>query len=114
MQTRGAFTILEMLVALVLLTIGIGASARAGRALLYLENSARLRASLAARRQARIDTLSGMRCGTAKVGTSTQGGIEERWSLSPAGRYSRLDQQQDVAVRPQLSTQHQLFIPCVP
>jgi prepilin-type N-terminal cleavage/methylation domain-containing protein len=82
---RPAFTLLEVLVALVLLGVGIlGISASAALVSRMVGDGSRL--TLAATvATARLEQLRAMPCANATSGTSTTRGVEERWSVAPMG-----------------------------
>lgn len=80
---RDGFTLLEVLVALVVLATGIlGLSANAALVSRLVGDGSRLTiaATLAT---ARFEQLRGESCATATSGAATTRGIEERWSVAP-------------------------------
>jgi prepilin-type N-terminal cleavage/methylation domain-containing protein len=80
---RAAFTLLEVLVALVVLATGIlGLSASAALVSRLVGDASRL--TLAATvATARLEQLRGLPCGSAAPGTAITRGIEERWAIAP-------------------------------
>jgi prepilin-type N-terminal cleavage/methylation domain-containing protein len=114
MPVRRAFSLIELLTALVLLAVGLAAYARAAGAVARLENDARLRRLVAAALQARLDTLRAEACGTARSAESHQQGVHERWSVVPQGRHLLLEERVDVPARPPLSRRLTAVIPCRP
>ncbi len=82
---RRAFTLLEVLVALVLLGVGIlGISASAALVSRMVGDGSRLNlaASIAT---TRLEQLRAMPCASATSGAATTRGVEERWSIAPMG-----------------------------
>lgn len=78
MRPPHAFTIIEILTALVLLAVGLAGFARAAGAVAILERDARLRRAVAESLQARLDSLTGVPCRN-DAGTSAASGIAEHW-----------------------------------
>jgi prepilin-type N-terminal cleavage/methylation domain-containing protein len=80
-----AFTLLEILIALVLLGVGIlGISASAALVSRMVGDGSRL--SLAATiATARLEQLRALPCAAATSGTATTRSVEERWSVAPMG-----------------------------
>lgn len=114
MRTPRAFSIVELLTALVLLAVGVAAYARAATAVSRLENQAHLRSAVAAVERARLDSLADLPCGTSREGTAAHRGILERWTLRPDARHAVLDQRLDVPSWPSLSRRVVTPIPCQP
>jgi prepilin-type N-terminal cleavage/methylation domain-containing protein len=119
MQTqRRAFTLLEVLVALVILGVGvIGLAGNAALVSQLVGDGTRL--SLAAAiATARVEQLRALPCAGVTAGSATTAGIEERWTVSPlgaAGRTSALEVQLAVTYRsPARSTRTQRFHASVP
>lgn len=114
MPVRRAFSLIELLTALVLLAVGLAAYARAAGAVARLENDASLRRLVAAALQARLDTLRAEGCGAPRAGESHRRGVHERWSVVPQGRHLALDVRVEVPARPPLSRRLTAAIPCGP
>jgi len=114
MPDRRAFSLVELLAALVLLAVGLAAYARAAGAVARLENDAWLRRLVAGALQARLDTLRVEACGAARAGESHQPGVHERWSVVPQGRHLVLDARVEVPARPTLSRRLTAAVPCRP
>lgn len=112
MQKRRAFTVIEVLVALVMLGVGLAAFARAAAGVARLEQDARLQRLIAATIQARLDSLSIAACGTDRAGSAAHDGIQERWRAAPRGRHLELDLQIDVLPRPARSRRIAAVLPC--
>ena len=82
---RPAFTLLEVIVALVVLGVGIlGLSANAALVSRLLGDGSRLTLA-AAVATARLEQLRALPCASASSGAATTRGIEERWVIAPMG-----------------------------
>ena len=114
MPARRAFSLIELLTALVLFAVGLAAYARAAGAVARLENDALLRRLVAATMQARLDTLHTEACGSARAGTSHGQGVHEAWSVVPQGRRLLLTERVDVPARPALSRRLSVTVACRP
>lgn len=114
MPVRRAFSLIELLTALVLLAVGLAAYARAAGAVARLENDALLRRLVGATMQARLDTLHAEACGAARSGESRQQGVHERWSVAPQGRRLILTARFEVPARPSLGRRLTASIACLP
>ena len=79
---RTGFTIVELLVAIVVLTIGVLAlAATAGLVAAHVGDGGRLTTSAHAARSA-LDSLGGLACGRLTGGSSVRGGITVRWAVA--------------------------------
>ncbi|MFA6166142.1 MAG: prepilin-type N-terminal cleavage/methylation domain-containing protein [Gemmatimonadaceae bacterium] len=114
MHARRAFSLIELLTALVLLAVGLAAYARAAGAVARLENDALLRRLVAATMQARLDTLRAEACGDARAGTSQRQGVHEAWSVVPQLRHLKLTERVDVPARPALTRGLSVTVACLP
>ncbi|MHB0964257.1 MAG: prepilin-type N-terminal cleavage/methylation domain-containing protein [Gemmatimonadaceae bacterium] len=114
MPARRAFSLIELLTALVLFAVGLAAYARAAGAVARLENDALLRRLVAATMQARLDTLRAEACGGERAGTSHQQGVHEAWSVVPQGRHMLLTERVDVPTHPALTHQLSVTVACRP
>ena len=83
MSARPAFTLLEVLIALVILGVGIlGLSANAALVSRLVGDGSRL--TLAATvATARFEQLRATRCASASSGSTVTRGIDERWTTAP-------------------------------
>jgi len=79
-RTRG-FTLVELLIATVVLAVGLLALTSAGAAIVKLESRGQRLARIAAAGETRLELLRSQRCG-ATSGASDSGGLEERWSVT--------------------------------
>jgi prepilin-type N-terminal cleavage/methylation domain-containing protein len=114
MRALRAFSIIELLTALVLLGVGLAAVVRATAAIARLENDARLTHVVAAALLARLDTLAGLPCGVTRSGFTAHQGVHERWSVVPNGRQLLLADTIDVPARPALSRRASASLGCRP
>lgn len=112
MHRRSAFTLIELLTALVLLAVGLAAHTRAAGAVARLENDARLRRALADVTLARVDTLAAQPCGPARTGQAQRAGVGETWSASSDGRRWTLTDSISVRSRPRLARVYAATIAC--
>lgn len=114
MRRRFAFSLVELLTALVLLTVGLAAFVRAAAAVARLENDARLRRALAVVMQARLDSLAARPCGPAHSGQALYAGISERWSAVGDGRRWLVSDTIVVRSRPSLARDYTATLACRP
>ncbi len=114
MRALRAFTIVELLTALVLLAVGLAAFARAAGAVARLESDARLRRLVAAAIQARLDSLAGQACDGPRAGEAQHDGLAERWHAEPQAQHLRLEEHIEVPARPALSRSITATIACAP
>ena len=83
---RHAFTLLEVLVALIVLAVGIlGLSASSALVSRLLGDTSRLTIA-ATVATARLERLRGGSCAGAVPGSAVTRGIEERWTVAPMGQ----------------------------
>ena len=112
MRPRSAFSLVELLTALVLLAVGLAAFARAAGAVARLENDARLRRALADATQSRLDSLAAQPCGPARGGQEFHAGVDERWSATSDGRRWSLSDSIAVRARPTFARIYVVTVPC--
>ena len=79
-RPRG-FTLVELLIATVVLAVGLLALTSAGAAIARLEGRGQQLARIAAAGETRLELLRSQRCEAAS-GASDSGGLEERWSVT--------------------------------
>jgi prepilin-type N-terminal cleavage/methylation domain-containing protein len=109
-----AFSLVELLTALVLLVVGLAAVARAAGAIARLEGDARLRRVAAAALRARLDSVSAWPCHAAATGVADADGVHERWSVIPSGDRLLLIDSVAVRARPALSRALEVAVACQP
>lgn len=111
---RRAFSLVELLTALVLLAVGLAAFVRAAGAVARLDNDARLRRALADVTQARIDSFAAQPCGAPGAGQANHAGVSERWSASSDGRRWLVVDSLAVRSRPSLARTYAVTVSCSP
>ena len=114
MRAHRAFSMVELLTALVLLVVGLAAFARAVAGVARLENDARIRRVIAAVFVARLDSLSGASCVEARSGDAWQDGVHEIWRVTPGARHVELTDTAVVPARPALSRALSASLACQP
>jgi prepilin-type N-terminal cleavage/methylation domain-containing protein len=87
-RTRG-FTLVELLIATVVLAVGLLALTSAGAAIVKLESRGQLFARMAAAGETRLELLRSQRC-EATSGASDSGGLAERWSVTQSASRTRV------------------------
>jgi prepilin-type N-terminal cleavage/methylation domain-containing protein len=112
MHRRTAFSLIELLTALVLLAVGLAAFARAAGAVARLENDARLRRAIADVTQARLDSLAAAPCGPSRSGQAQFAGIGERWTATSEGRRWLVSDSLAVRARPTLARAYTAIVTC--
>lgn len=112
MRRRSAFSLVELLTALMLLAVGLAAFARAAGAVARLENETQLRRALADAMQSRLDSLATEPCGAGRSGQAFHHGITERWLATSDGRRWFVTDSIAVRARPALSRHYVVTIPC--
>jgi len=112
MHRRPAFSLIELLTALVLLAVGLAAFARAAGAVARLENDARLRRALAAVTQARLDSLAAQPCGPARSGQARFAGVDETWQATSDGRRWTVSDSIAVRSRPTFARVYATSVAC--
>lgn len=114
MRAHRAFSLVELLTALVLLAVGLAAFVRAAGAIARLESDARLRRVVAQAVRARLDSLAGQPCGAARSGTAEREGVHERWTASPDDGRLQLADSVTVPARPALARVLAVRLACRP
>lgn len=113
MRSLHAFSIVELLTALVLLAVGLAAFARAAAAVARLDADARLTRAVAEAMQARLDSLA-LACSGARGGEAHGDGISERWFvLADSGHLTVIDTIV-VPSRPRLTRGMTATVRCTP
>ena len=112
MRHRTAFSLIELLTALVLLAVGLAAFARAAGAVARLENDARLRRAMADVTQARLDSLAAAPCGPSRPGQGPPAGIGEGWGATTDGRRWLVSDTLAVRSRPTFARAYAAVVTC--
>lgn len=113
MRKPYAFTVVELLGALVLLAVGLAGFARAAAGVAALERDARLRRAVADAMLARLDTLAGAPCASAG-GQAASDGVVERWSAIADSGMLVVADTLDVPARPRLTRAIVARVRCAP
>ena len=87
-RPRG-FTLVELLIATVVLAVGLLALTSAGAAIVKLESRGQQLARIAAVGETRLELLRLQRC-EATSGASDSGGLEERWGVTHGASRTRV------------------------
>ena len=87
-RQRG-FTLVELLIATVVLAVGLLALTSAGAAIVRLEARGQQLSRIAATGETRLELLRSQRCEAAS-GASYGGGLEERWSVTQGAARTRV------------------------
>jgi Tfp pilus assembly protein PilV len=83
-RRRSGFTIIEVIAAVMMLTIGVLGLAGAAAIVTRMMGSAEVQSDAAAIAAARFETLRGTRCPITS-GSATTAGVSERWSATQIG-----------------------------
>ena len=89
-RVRAAFTLLELLVACLVLGVGVLGLASTSVAVARLTGDSARAGTAVERGQARVESLRSSQC-TASGGTVTMGGIAEWWAAAPAAGATLLE-----------------------
>ena len=81
---RRAYTLTELVVSLLLLTVGVLAMASTASVLTFQASASASAERAAAIGQARLEALRAAGCGAATDGSATHGPIAERWTVTQA------------------------------
>ena len=112
-RARAGFTLAELMVALMIFTVGALAMAATSANVMTLITSSKNRTQAAAVAEARFESMRGRPCSAHTSGSATTRGIAETWSVVPLARAD------DVTVRVQFisnrrvaSRTYRSFLPC--
>lgn len=83
-RRRAGFTIIEVIAAIMMLTIGVLGLAGAAAIVTRMMGSAEVQSDAAAIAAARFETLRGTRC-PITAGSKTTAGVSERWTATQMG-----------------------------
>lgn len=85
MKSRRAFTLVEIVVAIMLLSVGVLALAGTAVLVLRLIGAGGTHAVAAATAESRFEILRATPCAALASGSSVARGVQEQWSVGPAG-----------------------------
>jgi prepilin-type N-terminal cleavage/methylation domain-containing protein len=111
---RQAFSLAELLVALVLLAVGIAAFARAAGAVARLESRTVRRRAAATALTARLDSLATVPCDASMRGLTALDGVQARWTATPDTARWLVQLDIDAPASSALSRRWQASVPCPP
>ena len=86
LENRRGFTLVELVVTIVVLTVGLLAMAANSAVIGRQMRGARVMAEAASIAQARFETLRASRCTTLAAGNATNGEVREVWTVTNATR----------------------------
>jgi prepilin-type N-terminal cleavage/methylation domain-containing protein len=90
-RTRAGFTLVELMVAMLMFTVGLLALASTSAVVVGQMGDAGRMGVAASVAQTRIERLRSGACGTAQTGTNTGRGVSESWTVTPMTRSARID-----------------------
>jgi len=82
LQARGGFTIVELVVAIIIITVGVLALATGSAGVAKQMRSGNQSALAAVVAQSRLETIRSLGCSNLSSGTATTRGMTEKWSVS--------------------------------
>lgn len=90
-QARAGFTLVELMVAMLMLTVGLLALASTSAVVVKQMGDASRMGVAGTVAQTRIERLRSGTCSTAQTGTGTTRGVSESWTVTPMVRSARID-----------------------
>jgi len=90
-RTRAGFTLVELMVAMMMFTVGLLALASTSAVVVSQMGDAGRMGVAASVAQTRIERLRSGACTTALSGTNTGRGVSESWTVTPMVRSARID-----------------------
>jgi prepilin-type N-terminal cleavage/methylation domain-containing protein len=90
-STRAGFTLVELMVAMLMFTVGLLALASTSVVVVSQMGDAGRMGVAASTAQTRIERLRSGACTTAQTGTSAARGVSESWTVTPMTRSARID-----------------------
>ena len=91
LRTRAGFTLVELMVAMLMFTVGLLALASTSAVVVSQMGDAGRMGVAASAAQTRIERLRSGGCTTAQTGTNAARGVSESWSVTPMTRSARID-----------------------
>lgn len=90
-RTRAGFTLVELMVAMMMFTVGLLALASTSAVVVsQMGDSGRMSVAASAA-QTRIERLRSGGCATAQTGSNAARGVSESWTVTPMTRSARID-----------------------
>lgn len=90
-STRAGFTLVELMVAMLMFTVGLLALASTSTVIVSQMGDSRRMSVAASVAQTRIERLRSGACATTYTGTSNTRGVSESWTVTPMTRTARID-----------------------
>ena len=90
-RTRAGFTLVELMVAMLMFTVGLLALASTSAVVVSQMGDAGRMGVAASAAQTRIERLRSGGCTTAQTGSNAARGVSESWSVTPMTRSARID-----------------------
>jgi type IV pilus modification protein PilV len=114
MKSRDGFTLVEVMVAMMILTVGLLGLASTSAVVVRQMGDAGRMGVAASIAQNRIEKLRLATCTTTSTGTNTIRGVSESWTVTPQTRSARIDVTVTYATRLGLRSQnYRSTVPCV-
>ena len=113
-KARAGFTLVEVMVAMMILTIGLLGLASTSAVVVRQMGDAGRMGVAASVAQSRIEKLRLATCTTASAGSSTARGVSESWTITPQVRSARIDVTVTYSTRRGLRSQsYRSTVPCI-
>lgn len=90
-RTRAGFTLVELMVAILMFTVGLLALASTSAVIVGQMGDASRMGVAASVAQTRIERLRSGACATTQTGTSNTRGVSESWTVTPMTRSAQID-----------------------
>jgi prepilin-type N-terminal cleavage/methylation domain-containing protein len=113
-RTRAGFTIVEMIVAIMVFTIGVLGLAGTAAYVARQMNGGMQQTLAATIAQSRIDSIAGTGCRAVAGGTATNKGISERWTVDRPANFNVLRITEQVTWTSGKSTRTQIYTASFP
>lgn len=113
-DARGGFTLVEVMVAMLILTIGLLGLATTSAVVIRQMGDAGRMGVAASVAQSRVEKLRLANCTTTKTDSSTARGVKEKWTITPLSRSARIDLTITYNTRNGLRSQsYRSTVPCI-
>ena len=113
-KARGGFTLIEVMVAVMILSVGLLAMASTSAVVIRQMGTAGRMSVAAAVAQSRTERLRLANCTASSSGSATTRGITESWTVTPQTRSARIDVTVTYSIRSGTRSQsYRSTIPCI-
>jgi prepilin-type N-terminal cleavage/methylation domain-containing protein len=113
-KARAGFTLVEVMVAMMIMTIGLLGLASTSAVVVRQMGDAGRMGVAASVAQSRIEKLRLATCTASSTGTSTARGVSETWTITPQVRSARIDVTITYATRRGMRSQsYRSTVPCI-